>query len=91
MSDVLADTAAALIRAGLDASRVKEVIRDQRARWGGAAVYVRATDPGERESKVRDAIARGLSARGAAAAAGCSDDTVRRILARGMGCEAGMG
>ena len=38
MSDVLSDTAQALIAAGLDASQVRAVIREQRARWGGAAV-----------------------------------------------------
>jgi len=80
--DLLADTAQALIAAGLDASQVRQVIREQRARWGGSAVYVRAIDRDEREGTIRTAVANGINVRRAAAQAGCSDDTVRRVLAR---------
>ena len=79
--DVLADTAQALIAAGLDAQEVRRVMQAQRARWGGAATYVRQVDPQERESAIRAAVAQGISLRRVAASAGCSDDTVRRVLA----------
>ena len=79
--DVLATTAAALVEAGLDAERVRGVIGEQRRRWGGAATYVRVIDPQERESAIRAAVAQGISLRRVAAVAGCSDDTVRRVLA----------
>jgi DNA invertase Pin-like site-specific DNA recombinase len=91
MSDVLSDTAQALIAAGLDAHQVRAVIREQRARWGGAAVYVRAIDREERAGEIRQAVAQGVSLRGAAREAGCSDDTVRRVLARAGACWAGVG
>jgi hypothetical protein len=83
MSDVLSDTAQALIAAGLDAGEVRAVIRAQRERWGGSAVYVRAIDREERESEIRAAVRRGVSLRQAAQVVGCSDDTVRRVLGRG--------
>jgi hypothetical protein len=37
------------------------------------------------------AVAQGVSLRGAAREAGCSDDTVRRVLARAGACWAGVG
>jgi DNA invertase Pin-like site-specific DNA recombinase len=85
MTDILSDTARALMQAGLDAELVRAVIAAQRGRWGGGQVYVRQVDPYERESAIREAVARGLSSVKAAQVAGCSDDTVRRVIARGMG------
>jgi hypothetical protein len=82
--DVLSDTAQALISAGLDEAIVRRVIRGQRVRWGGGAVYVRLIDQGERKDAIRQAVARGLSPSRVASVVGCSDDTVRRVLARGL-------
>lgn len=83
--DVLSDTCQALISSGLDESIVRRVIRGQRVRWGGGSVYVRAVDPIERMDSIRQAVARGLSPRKIGEVVGCSDDTVRRVLARGLG------
>lgn len=83
MGDVLSDTCQALIAAGMDESRVRAVMQAQRARWGGGAAYVRAVDSCERAMTIRDAVSQGLSVRRVAAVAGCSDDTVRRVLGAG--------
>lgn len=81
--DILSDTARALRAAGVEGDLVRSVMREQRSRWGGGAVYVRAVDPGERQAAILEAVGRGLSVRRTAAVAGCSDDTVRRVLGRG--------
>lgn len=81
--DLLSEIAEALTAAGLEPEPVRRVLAQVRHTWGGETIYIRKHDATRRASEVRALVALGLSFRAAARELGCSDGTVRRIVAGG--------
>lgn len=81
MADLLSDVRTVLLAAGLEPALVGPALDEVRRLWGGETVYIRKSDPTTRASEVRALVAQGLSMRAAARELGCSDGTVRRIVA----------
>ena len=74
--DVIDDTAAALVAAGLDRAIVRRVLVEVRSRWVGQ-VYIRATDR-SRDEIIRQGLEAGERPETIARKAGVSARTVRR-------------
>lgn len=81
MADLLSDVREALLAAGLDPTLVGPALDEVRRLWGGETTYIRKVDSTVRASEVRALVGQGLSMRAAARELGCSDGTVRRIVA----------
>ena len=82
VSDVLADCAARLIAAGLDAGIVRRVIAALRLDWGGSAPYIAKLDRLERDRAIRDRLRQGESITAVARQTRSSKDTVRKVKNR---------
>lgn len=77
-SDILADCASRLIKAGVDSAVVVQVISDMRRTWGGDEVYIHQIDRDSRDKAISEALTAGLPMVEVAKKAGCHPVTVRR-------------
>lgn len=81
--DLLNDLHEALTAAGVEPALVTAVLAQVRHTWGGEVTYIRKRDASRQASEVRALVALGLSFRAVSRELGCSDGTVRRIVAGG--------
>jgi hypothetical protein len=61
-SDILSDLRERLLAAGLDRVIVQRVVLEARQFWGGDTVYVQTADREHRDTMIRAALEKGLSA-----------------------------
>lgn len=71
------------MRAGVEPALAEAVLSETRQACGGESFYIRKRDAGKQASEVRALVARGLSFRAVSRELGCSDGTVRRVVAGG--------
>lgn len=79
--DILADTAAELLAAGLPREIVRTVLGRIRQRWGGEECYIRKRDP-DTEITLRRALEAGEPVERVARSTGLSTSTIRRRKSR---------
>lgn len=72
-----------MIKAGVEPALAEAVLAETRRVVGGESFYIRKRDAVKQASEVRALVARGLSFRAAARELGCSDGTIRRLVAGG--------
>ena len=77
-SDILADCAARLLKAGIDASVVVKTISALRRDWGGPSEYICAVDRPGRDAAIAECLTAGLKPEAIAEKVGCSARTIRR-------------
>ena len=75
-ADVLDDAADSLMRAGIDAETVRQILAEVRGRWAGQ-VYIRQRDPAA-DDAIRQALEAGRPIREVARRVGVSERTIRR-------------
>lgn len=77
--DLLADCAARLIAAGLEAVIVRRVIGALRQEWGGERHYIAKMDRLERDAGIRERLSHGESISAIVAQIGVSRNTVKKV------------
>ncbi|HOW76818.1 MAG TPA: helix-turn-helix domain-containing protein [Candidatus Competibacteraceae bacterium] len=78
--DLLADCAARLIAAGLDAVIVRLVIGALRHDWGGERHYIPLSDRAARDTEISGLLRNGVSISAIATRIGISRNTVRKVI-----------
>jgi len=77
--DLLADCAARLIAAGLDAVIVRRVMTSLRQEWGGERHYIPLSDRIARDTEINGLLRNGVSISAIAARIGVSRNTVKKV------------
>ena len=77
-SDILADCASRLIKAGIAEDVVIRTISAVRRDWGGCSEYVAKIDRRGRDKAIAEALTAGLPVEAIAAKVQCSVRTIRR-------------
>ena len=78
--DLLADCAARLIAAGLDAVIVRRVMTSLRQEWGGGSHYIPLSDRVARDAEISGLLRNGVSISAIATRIGISRNTVRKVI-----------